>query len=433
MTLTIATFCLLLSTGWAVDPPPAPVGPSNKEKAEINRLIHDLANSDFEVRDAAFQRLSKWEGKAYRQLHIAEATSLDAETRHRCGLLLPAARAADMNTRIAAFLADTKGEYSHELPGLNKFMNASYAFPAAREMFIEMIRDHGTQRLLLVAESDPDSIPLSVVSRAMEMQSPQVRGARLPPAGLVVGAAIPRPPVVNSGNGHQPSPAELLGLFFVDSLSPKTAHIRRSGIGPSTFLYQPALRALLVSTGADAKHVALTDERAKVARAIIQGWFESREDVYEVNLAINYAIQFDMPDVAIHSATKQLGNKQAISALRGQAIVALGRFAKTRTIPELETLLKDETPAGVRYEQESDENGKIISKPYPIQSRDLAFAMLLHAKGIKPTDYGMKMFSTSESMKYQATNHWFKSDEDRIAAFKKFMDENQKSPSKPEK
>ena len=99
----------------------------------------------------------------------------------------------------------------------------------------------------------------------------------------------------------------------------------------------------------------------------------------------------------------------------------------------LELLLKDETSAGARFEQEADENGKFINKSYPIQSRDVALALLLNAKGLKPTDYGMKVFSTSEAMKYQATNQWFKTDEDRVAGFKKYEDERKKEATKEKK
>ena len=53
MTATVTTFLILLSTGIAADPPPAPLGPSESEKVEIARLIRDLAHSDFDIREAA--------------------------------------------------------------------------------------------------------------------------------------------------------------------------------------------------------------------------------------------------------------------------------------------------------------------------------------------------------------------------------------------
>ena len=81
MIATATTFLILLSTGIAADPPPAPLGPSDSEKVEIARLIRDLAHSDFDIREAASESLAKFEGKAYRFLQTAQATNLDAETR----------------------------------------------------------------------------------------------------------------------------------------------------------------------------------------------------------------------------------------------------------------------------------------------------------------------------------------------------------------
>ena len=96
-------------------------------------------------------------------------------------------------------------------------------------------------------------------------------------------------------------------------------------------------------------------------------------------------------------------------------------------------MLKDETQVGVRPDQDVGENGQMVSKMYPIQTRDVALAMLLHLDGKKPTEYGMKIFATTESMKYQYTNHWFRTEAARDEAFKKFAEERAKSQAEPMK
>lgn len=210
----------------------------------------------------------------------------------------------------------------------------------------------------------------------------------------------------------------------MDSLSPKDAPTRRPGTGPTTLLYQPVIRNAMV-TPANAKDPDVL-ARNRIARAVLAQWFETREEPYELNVAISYAGQFDMPEVAVRAATKQLANKAAQAHMRGQAVGTLAKFAKEKAIPTLESLLTDTTQAGSRFEQETNEDGQIINKQYPILTKDVALAMLIHLKGNKVSDYGMKAFAINETLKYQYSNHWFKTDADRDAAFKKYAEEKAK-------
>jgi hypothetical protein len=428
--MTRATLILLAlaPAAFAGDLPPAPVGPSSGERAEIEKLIGELGHSDFAVRDGAFRRLGEFEGKAYRSLLTAETTSPDAEVRHRCGLLIPAARGADLNARLTAYLADTKGEFAHDLPGLAPYAAATRDLPNAREIFTEMVRDPGTFRLLQVVESDPLSIPAAVLARATELQLRQGRPAVNAPPGLVVRpVVVARPAAVPNDPASQAGLAELLGLYFVDTLAPKDAPPRRPGTGPTTFLYQPVIRNAMAP--AEPKDPAVA-ARNRVARAVLAQWFETREEAYELNVAISYAGQFDMPDVAVRAATKQLANKAAQAHMRGQAVGTLAKFAKEKAIPTLESLLTDTTQAGSRFEQETNDDGQVVNKQYPILTKDVALAMLIHLKGQKISDYGMRSFAINETLKFQYSNHWFRSDADRDAAFKKYTEERAKEKKK---
>lgn len=419
-----AIFAFHVATALPVDLPPAPVGPTAAETATIDQLIADLANSDFAVRDRAYRKLGEWEGKAYRQLLAAELQSADAEVRHRCGLLLPAARVADLNSRITAFLNDQKGQFAHDLPGLTRYRDITRGNPAATAYFTQILRDPGTQKLFLAAEANPADIPAAVVARSLELQQRMGRPVAVPPPGLVV-RPVTRPATVAA---NAASATEILGMLFVDSLTPGDAQSRRTGVGPSTFLYQQQLRT---AVAAPAERGSGLDDSAKLARAILQNWFDSREDVYELNIAISYAGQFDMPDAVVRAAAKQISKKGAVAHMRGQAIASLAKFGKEKAVPTLESLLTDETQAGVRYEQETSENGQMVNKQYPIQTRDVALAMLMNLDGVKPADYGMRTFASTESMKYQYTNHWFRTDDARNEAFKKFAEARAKKKAGP--
>lgn len=422
-----AIFVFHVATAWPVDLPPAPVGPNAVETAAIDVLISELGSSDFAMRDQAYRKLGAFEGKAYRQLLAAELQSTDAEVRHRCGLLLPAARVADLNARITAYLDDKSGQYAHDLPGLARYREITRGNPAATTFFASLLRDEGTQRLFLAAEASPAEIPSAVMARATELQSRQSRAVAVPPPGLVV-RPIVRP--VAPAGGTMASATEILGMLFVDSLTPPDAHTRRMGISPATFLYQQPIRVAVASS---AERGTGLDDSSKLARAILQNWFDTREDAYELNVALNYAGQFDMPEAAIRAATKQLTNKTAVASMRGQAAASLTKFAKEKARPTLESLLKDETQVGARHDQEVGENGQMVSKMYPIQMRDVALAMLVQLDGKKPAEYGMKIFAATESMKYQFTNHWFRTDAARGEAFKKWAEEQAKRRSEPVK
>jgi hypothetical protein len=398
-----AIFAFHVATALPVDLPPAPVGPTIAEAAAIDQLINDLGSSEFAIRDRAYRKLGEFEGKAYRLLLAAESQSADAEVRHRCGLLLPAARVADLNARIAAFLEDKSGQFAHDLPGLARYREITRGNPSATAYFAQILRDPGTQKLFLAAEANPDDIPSAVAARAVELQQRQGRTVAVPPPGLVV------------------RPVNRPATFSANAAS-------ATEIGPATFLYQQQLRAAVAGP---AERGTGLDDTAKLARAILQHWFDSREDTYELNTAISYAGQFDMPDAVVRAATKQLTRKGAVAHMRGQAIASLAKFGKDKAVPTLESLLKDETQAGMRYEQETGENGQMINKQYPIQTRDIALAMLLHLDGAKPADYGMRTFAATESMKYQYTNHWFRTEHARDAAFKKFAEERAKKKSGP--
>jgi hypothetical protein len=423
-----AIFAFHVATALPVELPPAPVGPTTVESATIDLLIGELGSGDFAVRDRAYRKLGAFEGKAYRQLLAAEMQSTDAEIRHRCGLLLPAARVADLNARITAYLDDQKGQYAHDLPGLARYREITRGNPSANTFFAQLLRDSGTQKLLLAAEASPADIPAAVTARAVELQQRLGRPVAVPPPGLVVGPAVVRPSTVAATNAANAT--EILGMLFVDSLTPADAQSRRTGVSPSTFLYQQQLRTAVT---APAKQGTGLDDSSKLARAILQSWFDSREDAMELNVAINYAGQFDMPEAAIRAATKQLTNKGAIAHMRGQAIASLAKFGKEKALPTLLTLLKDETQAGSRYEQEVGENGQMVSKQFPIQTRDIALAMILNLEGKKPTDYGMRTFASTESMKYQYTNHWFRTDTARDEAFKKYAEDRAKNQTEPMK
>ena len=238
MSSFVVTTLFVISTAMAAEPPRAPLGPTPAEQQEINRQIQNLGHSDFNIRDEAYRKLSEWSGLAYRSLLEAERKSTDAETRHRCSLLIPNARIANVHSRIEAFLADANGEFTHDLPGFERFLIATKGIPSARKTFAEMLQNPSMQKLLLIAEADRSAIPAAVVQRATELQYRPTRTMQAPPAGLIVGNAAVRPAAVQTATTGNPTNHEIWGLFFFDSLTPRVSQTRRGGVGPLTLLNQ---------------------------------------------------------------------------------------------------------------------------------------------------------------------------------------------------
>jgi hypothetical protein len=386
-------------------------------RAEIDQAITQLGSADYPTREAAYRKLAGFGGKAFRQLLEASKNGSDAEIRRRCSLLLSGARTEDFEARVAAFLADHEGKYSHELPGWALYSQKVGTTPAARQFLADLLKDPATQRLLIAAEADPNGIPIAVQARAMELQQRQYRPAVLPPPGLII-----RPVQRELAPGQAATAKEMLGIYFVDCLAPETATARRPGIGPTTFLYQASLRQVMTAG----------DETAAIAKNIMAFWIETRQpgstDLYSGMVAASN--WNGMEDIVYRAAERILATKAVVAYQRGQAVGMLARTGKEKALPVLEKLLTDETQAGVRVEATLDDDGKPVQKQYTIQTRDVALAMLIRAAGKNPTEFGFTVYTnSSEAMRYTPTNQWFKSDADRDAAFKKWA-EFRKDPAK---
>src|SRR5207249_11457193 len=106
----------------------------------------------FAARAQASRELAGMGRKALAPLAAAEAQNPDPEVRLRCHKLVPDARADDFRARVDAFLADTRGEFKHDLPGLDVFFGAAGTTDAARQLFIDLLKSDENRRLLALAE-----------------------------------------------------------------------------------------------------------------------------------------------------------------------------------------------------------------------------------------------------------------------------------------
>jgi hypothetical protein len=250
------------------------------------------------------------------------------------------------------------------------------------------------------------------------------RGLKPPPPGLVVRPVLQPVPRADQNFANPFSLNDILGTMLIDSLSTlESRQVRRLGNSPTQMLYQAPLRTLLMN-----QSNAADSEKARIAKGIVAMWIETREESAELSIAITYGNQYQLNDAVAIAVVKQLENKGATGPMRGVALSGLAKALGPKAIPKLEKYLKESAQGGIRYETVTNENGQLISKQTPIELRDIALASILHLNGKDPRDYGMQVYSTNDAQKYLSTNAWFKTDDERKAAFAKFEVERVKKP-----
>jgi hypothetical protein len=399
-------------------------GPIDDLRPTIDRHIADLGHPDFEVRERAFLRLERIGGPAYDAVEAA-TRSPDAEVRMRAGLLVASLRKSDLDRRVKRFLDDPQAKELPKLPGLAVLLERAGDTPETRTFYADCLRDPGLRKLLLVADSTTAGIATGVQAHVAEMVQQRQRGLKPPPPGLVVRPVLQAVP--NRAVAFNDGPfslTEILGVFLIDSLaSEESRKVRRLGNTPTTLLYQNVLRNTLLATNPTPAQGA----QARIARAVLANWFETREEATELSISITYGNQYQMPESVIVAATKQMMNKAATGPNRGMALAGLAKGLGPKALPLLEKHLTDKTQGGIRYETTTDENGRMGTKQTPIEIRDIALASILHLTKRDPKQYGMQVYSTVDTMLFQSTNAWFKTDEDRKKAFEKFEAEQAKA------
>lgn len=398
----------------------------------IDRLIVSLGDPDYAVREKAYVALEAIGGPAYAKL-AAAAKSPDSEIRTRASQLANAVRQADFDRRVGAMFEDIAGTRTHDLPGFAVLIKAAGNDRSVREMYSSFLRDPGLRKVFLLAEQSPASISVAVQGYAAALQARNRNAARLPPPGIVVRPApVAPPPPANQVALEGPyTLTEILGVLLIDSLAPlESREQRRIGFSAAQLLYQTPLRNAVVRMDGT-KSLPNLDDKGRVARAILGMWFDSRVEPIELNLTVIYAGSYVMPDMLERAVVKQLENKATTGPMRGSALVGLAKTRGAAAVPTLEKYLKDTNQAGVRFETVTDENGRAVARQTPIEMRDVALAAILHLSDRKPRDYGMQVYSDTEGMKFQTTNAWFKSDDDRKKAFAKFEAERDKKSKAP--
>src|SRR4051812_33223509 len=114
-----------------VDPDPKSLAVPAADQARAAALVEKLGSARFEDREKAQEDLVGMGRRAVPALTEALTKHASPEVRARCQTLYPRARAADLQARLAVFMADEEGKHEHDLPGWGEFRQVTAGCGAA--------------------------------------------------------------------------------------------------------------------------------------------------------------------------------------------------------------------------------------------------------------------------------------------------------------
>ncbi len=398
---------VLVAPGADVSPNPADLAIPAAVNARAQQLVEQLGSDVFAEREDAERELAQMGRWARPALWHGATKSPDPEIRHRCTLLLPHAEAQELQARVETFLADTQGEYEHDLPGWktflalvrNDFRLFGYTFPgdrsldkAAKTVFTGLIANRDNRRLVFAAAQRDFDFCTRVWERRVELYNRKY--------GRIPGV-----------DRREPTLSEITVLLFAEALVPNVYPARNTSIS-----------ALLTASGFVAAANRDTDE-GRVYRAIATAWLMSRRDPREMYYAMTIAGNLNLPDELCTIAVKLLTTPGALATYRGRAASNLILYGNEKHLPLLEKMLDDTTVVFTLRLNTLNDDGQTTLQSYEIQARDMALAVAIQLTGQNLKDYGYtdRYGTTSEyDRTYAYSRFYFKTPEARALAFQKW-------------
>ncbi len=414
MLRVVAVFFLAGSLS-AADPDPKFLAVPPDTAARATALVERLASRDYGERVEATTELRALGRLALPALREAVATITHAEVRARVATLLPAAVAADIQARLACFLADTDGKYQHVLPGGKEFFAATGRTDAAKRLYAAMLSS--PNRDLVLAVEGPEAH----LRRKLHDRRDDLDLARRDPRTELF---------------TQLDDADVAAILFAESFLPDAgpttgelgwALVRVRGGRAAQLTGNTLFQSVLES--------ALADDRRREAMAgVVRRWMQTRDHpqtIYTAILAMNRA---GLPD-ALPAARLLAGGKVVGGPVsyKLHAVAYLARHGASDDLPVIEKLFADKTTVVTALPDGP------VSRRHTILTSDAALAMALLLTGQNPTDYGLDFRtayygSSSDAQKFSPTAYYFdadtedKADEMRLAALTKYAEWKGKQP-----
>ena len=185
--LGLVLACLFSAAGWSIAASPNPddlVAPAEVQ-VKARALVRQLGSDDYSEREDAQEQLAAL-GRLARPALLVGAATTSPEPGGPAPVRRtpPAANALDIKAKLETFLADTNGEYEHDLPAWKTFRGAvgsEWSFlgrtlwadreldRAAREVFVELVAAPDNRRLLMAVDGSRLVLTDTVVARRQEL------------------------------------------------------------------------------------------------------------------------------------------------------------------------------------------------------------------------------------------------------------------------
>ena len=355
---------------------PAPITP---EPRHVPLLIRKLGDRSYATREAATRALVQI-GVPGKDELINALKDPDAEIRYRAKLVLSEVLQLDWRNRLEAFVADTKGEREHQLPGWDRYRKMVGDNITARRLFADMQRQE--PGLLEASEVSAKFAGDAVASRCQQIQDARRMPGRSTDRQIPLGA--------------------IATLLFVSS-DEGVPITTQTAASLTNFCYEPDFGKSIA--GGDPTPI----------KKILGDWISRGfgKDSTAMHQTMMLALKFNIPE-GIVPALGILKDGGANPHMRQYAILVVGRFGGPEHIAQLEPLLSD---AAVCIQQQITAN-----KGFAIETqiRDVALAVMVHLAKQKLPDFGFTRAQGNATVLYNTASLGFATPEDRDAALSKW-------------
>lgn len=387
----------------ATSPDPRSLAVSAEQEARAKELIRQLGSDSYRERDRATRELRQMGRLALTALADAAGAEDDPEVKARVEELLPAAEAEDMAARVAAFLADADGKFTHDLPGWDAFREAAGDDAPARALFAEAVKNPDNHPLLIALPAADERLRRAVAARRQQVYY------RL--NGQVLQVANGRP--IRREMPSVPDTALLvLGEALVPD-QPGPVGVAAGGMMPvSTLVQQPASREAAAGKG----------PFAAAYRKLVVRWLDTREGPNGTWTAYQLAINLQLgnPEIA-RRAAKLLTTEGVMASMKVSAMREMAMRGGKDNLPDVTRQFADETYF-VRNQANIAGGGIGVAVPGTddIQVRDAALAMAALLTGQDPTAYGMAGVNPNPAQnRYNPSGYAFRKDDKQTAEAKR--------------
>ena len=338
-------------------------------------LVGSLGDESFSVREAAARELARL-GLASKEALTAGAMQGDLEVRLRCQELLQAMLRNDLEKRLAAFLADSEGKGTHNLPGWERFRKRCGNERAARELFAELVRSEAG----LLEALDAKSPGLSEIfsERVDALQQYYYSGRR------------------------EQIPASTVAALLLVGIEPEVQVDIQVGFIMYNFLTQ-----------SNSSQALSEGPQAETLRGLLEAWVARGSHEAQGYHNLSLALRYNLKNAGLALGRKVISTPGASPNALQNAAIAVGKYGEKDDMKLLEPLLNNAT---VCHTWSNPQFKNLIKT----EIRDVALVMLIRMTGQEPKDYGFNLLQPTPMTVYQIYSFGFPEQADREAALAKW-------------